>query len=51
MHDDDLVALLNQVDDSLGSRLDGLHLFGKVSAEGVSAQGDNDTLSHFSAQL
>ena len=51
MHDDDLVALLDQVDDSLGSRLDGLHLLGKVGAEGVSAQGDNDTLSHFSAQL
>lgn len=51
VHDDDLVALLDQVNDSLGSRLDGLHLLGKVGAEGVSAQGDNNTLSHFSTQL
>ena len=51
MHDDNLVALLDQVDDSLGSRLDGLHLLGKVGAEGVSTQGDNNTLSHFSARL
>lgn len=51
MHDDNLVAFLDQVDDSLGSRLDGLHLLGKVGAEGVSTQGDNNTLSHFSTQL
>ena len=51
MHDDDFVTLLDQVDNGLGGRLDGLHLLGKVGAEGVSAQGDNNTLSHFSAQL
>ena len=44
--DDDLVALLDEVNDGAGGVLDRLHLLRKVLAKGVSAEGDDDALAH-----
>ena len=44
--DDDLMALLDQVHDGLGSLLHGDHLLGKIVAQSIAAQGDHDTLTH-----
>jgi len=46
VHDDNLVALLDEVDDGLGGHLDGLHLLGKVLSKGVAAEGNDDALGH-----
>ena len=46
VHDDDLVALLDEVDDGLAGHLNGLHLLGKVLAKGVAAEGNDDALGH-----
>ena len=44
MGHDDLASLLDQVHDGFGRDFDGLHLLGKGVAQGVSAQGDYNTL-------
>ena len=41
-----LMALLNQVHDGLGGVLHSDHLLRQVVAQGVAAQGDNDTFAH-----
>ena len=45
--DDDLMAVLDQVCDGAGRRLDGVHLLFEILAQSVAAQGDDDSFSHF----
>ena len=41
--DDDFTAFLDEIDDGLGCRLDGQHLFVQCISQGVAAEGDDDT--------
>ena len=44
MRDDDLVALLDQINDRLCRDLDRGHLLGKILSQGIAAQSDHDSL-------
>ena len=46
MSDDDLVAFLDQINDSLSGDLNSFHLLRQIVAQCVAAQSDNDTLAH-----
>ena len=49
--DDDLMAVLDQVCDGAGRRLDGVHLLFEILAQSIAAQGDDDSFSHFQIPL